>query len=342
MPNRLSVSVVIPTYNRAKLVTRAVESALRAVEPDDEILVVDDGSTDDTAAVVSRYGAPVRFVAAPHGGAGATRNRGLAEARNPLVAFLDSDDAWMPDKLRIQRALMEARPDVAFCFSDFQVRNDMTGEMYAGGIKAWVHADMPWDTLIGPGQPFSAIAGLPPGRRDFTVRIGDLYPALVEYGCVAMFTTMLRRDLPGGLPRFPTDLPTFEDWQFAGELARRGPAAYLDCDTATQHGHASPRLTDANLLVRAQTRVAILERVWGRDPAFLDRHRGWYDRIVAAQQQDINLVTAIGLLRRGKIREARAAFARCAAIPARYRCLVWLPGVVVRTLYKLTAPFGDG
>ena len=103
-----AVSVVIPTYNRAHLLPRAITSAIAAIAPGDEILVVDDGSTDRTAEAVAPYGDRVRFIPAPHGGAGPTRNRGIREARCPLVAFLDSDDEWLPAFLERSLACLTA------------------------------------------------------------------------------------------------------------------------------------------------------------------------------------------------------------------------------------------
>ena len=118
----LTISVVIPTYNRAKLVVRAVASALANVEPGDEVIVIDDDSTDDTAARLASFGDRIRLLQGKHAGAGAARNIGIAAARGDIVAFLDSDDEWMPNKLALQRALFQARPDILFCFSDFAVR----------------------------------------------------------------------------------------------------------------------------------------------------------------------------------------------------------------------------
>ena len=92
------ISVIIPTYNRAHLVSRAIESALSQLSSDDELIVIDDGSTDGTSAVVSRYEDRLRYVCTENRGPGAARNRGLAEARNPIVSFLDSDDEWLPNK----------------------------------------------------------------------------------------------------------------------------------------------------------------------------------------------------------------------------------------------------
>src|SRR5438270_1869450 len=98
MTNDNAISVIIPTYNRAHLIKRAIDSALKNLLPGDEIVVVDDGSTDNTVEVLSSYGTAVRLIVAQHGGAGAARNLGVSSAHNPLIAFLDSDDEWFSDK----------------------------------------------------------------------------------------------------------------------------------------------------------------------------------------------------------------------------------------------------
>jgi glycosyltransferase involved in cell wall biosynthesis len=92
------VSVVIPTYNRADLLPRAIDSALAQTAPPVEIIIVDDGSTDDTPAVVMRYAerhaGRVRSLRIPNGGVARARNAGIAAARSQWVALLDSDDEW--------------------------------------------------------------------------------------------------------------------------------------------------------------------------------------------------------------------------------------------------------
>lgn len=113
-PTKLSVSVVIPTYNRAHVVSEAVESVLAQSEPADEILVVDDGSTDSTAAVLEQYGDRIRLVRQDNAGVSAARNTGIAAATSDWIAFLDSDDTWSPDRLAVlQRDMRTAAPEVA-------------------------------------------------------------------------------------------------------------------------------------------------------------------------------------------------------------------------------------
>src|SRR5712691_4780511 len=145
----LGVSVILPTYDRAALLRRAVDSALAAVLPGDEVIVVDDGSTDATALAAAHWGPRVRYIAVPHAGPGAARNRGLREARHPLVAFLDSDDEWMVDKLQLQRALMERRPDVLLCFTDFAHRSPEGTETHRC-LARWHRDPRSWDEVLGP------------------------------------------------------------------------------------------------------------------------------------------------------------------------------------------------
>jgi glycosyltransferase involved in cell wall biosynthesis len=111
------VSVVIPTYNRAALLAQAIDSVLAQTFADYEVIVVDDGSTDRTAAVVEAVAdRRVSLISLPHSGLPArVRNAGIKRARGRYIAFLDSDDLWDPSKLDEQLAALAARPDCRWC-----------------------------------------------------------------------------------------------------------------------------------------------------------------------------------------------------------------------------------
>ncbi|MBU1666109.1 MAG: glycosyltransferase family 2 protein [Gammaproteobacteria bacterium] len=115
MPDAPLVSVVIPTWNSAATLPRAIDSVLAQTWAPREIIVVDDGGTDDSPALLADYGERVRVVSQANGGPASARNRGLREARGQYVAFLDADDHWLPEKLERQVALLGARPDIGFC-----------------------------------------------------------------------------------------------------------------------------------------------------------------------------------------------------------------------------------
>lgn len=110
-----AVSVVIPAYNAAWCVGRAIDSVLAQDFADREIVVVNDGSTDDTARVLASYGDAIRVVTQANGGMSSARNAGIRAARGRYLAFLDADDRWLPGKLGRQMALMAQRPELAFC-----------------------------------------------------------------------------------------------------------------------------------------------------------------------------------------------------------------------------------
>lgn len=123
-----SVSVVIPTWNRAHTIQRAIDSALRQSLPVLEVLVCDDGSTDDTESVVAsiaRHDARVRWIEGKRGGRPAIpRNRGLRESRGDWVAFLDSDDEWLPRKLATQYDAVKRLGTQAVCSNATRVGAD--------------------------------------------------------------------------------------------------------------------------------------------------------------------------------------------------------------------------
>ncbi|MEP6774920.1 MAG: glycosyltransferase family A protein, partial [Chloroflexota bacterium] len=119
----MKISAVITAYNYAGFLPAAIESVLEQTRPADEIVVVDDGSTDDTALIVARYAARgVRYVYKANGGAGSARNRGIRETSGDLIAFLDGDDSWVADKLSAQLAHIEQNPGVGLVTgSEWQV-----------------------------------------------------------------------------------------------------------------------------------------------------------------------------------------------------------------------------
>jgi glycosyltransferase involved in cell wall biosynthesis len=110
------VTAIVPVHNGGRYLAEALESILEQGRDDCEIIVVDDGSTDDSAAIAQGYGSVVRYLYQPQRGPGSARNSGIAEARGQFVAFLDADDRWMERKLEIQLAAFDADPtlDVAF------------------------------------------------------------------------------------------------------------------------------------------------------------------------------------------------------------------------------------
>lgn len=121
----LSIAAVVPAYNAEKWIGRAIESVLNQTARPAEIVVVDDGSTDDTARVVGEYGAAVRYVYQHNSGPAVARNKGISEATAEWIAFLDADDEWLPHKIESQMRVLEKHRDIMWCTTAFE---DTDGE----------------------------------------------------------------------------------------------------------------------------------------------------------------------------------------------------------------------
>ncbi|MEQ5787963.1 glycosyltransferase [Erythrobacter sp. NFXS35] len=139
------ISVIIPAYNRAATVARAVNSVLAQDYEQFEIIVVDDGSTDSTAAVVEAISDPrLRLVTQPNAGVAAARNRGIAEARGEFVALLDSDDEWLPGKLAAQvECFARGSPRLGLVYTGFESSGaDGARHVHEALHRGWIYRDL--------------------------------------------------------------------------------------------------------------------------------------------------------------------------------------------------------
>lgn len=168
----MTVSVIIPAFDAAKTIRHALDSALAQTYPVHEIVVVDDGSRDDTPALVASYGRPVRLLRQSNQGPSVARNRGVAAATGDWVAFLDSDDAFAREKLALQRAVVAARPEVRLVYGGVRLMRD--GREVSE--RAAVPADRIWPALRyrNPIVPSTVLLS-----REAFLRVGGFDPSLI-------------------------------------------------------------------------------------------------------------------------------------------------------------------
>jgi glycosyltransferase involved in cell wall biosynthesis len=169
------VSVIIPTYNRSKLVTRAIDSALQQTYPNCEIIVVDDGSTDDTCEVLASYKDRIKYIYQENSGHAAARNTGIRAARGKWVAFLDSDDIWLPEKLSRQIEILRSS-SAKVCYTNVfwntgegqsSEENQLQDKDNKGSVKVF---DEPFDLLLF--EPTSQCMITLVVERDLLIHVG--------------------------------------------------------------------------------------------------------------------------------------------------------------------------
>ncbi|MFW2456938.1 glycosyltransferase family 2 protein [Methyloversatilis discipulorum] len=172
----IKVSVVIPAFNAAWCVKRAIDSVLAQAFRNFELIVVDDGSTDGTADTVRAYGESVRLISQANGGLSAARNSGIDAAQGEWVAFLDADDWWKPSKLSAQTALVERMPELGFCSTWAEVVSP-EGEI----LHLWTDDGLEGDILpdlFGANATVAGSGSAVMARRDLLVRCGGFDTSL--------------------------------------------------------------------------------------------------------------------------------------------------------------------
>lgn len=329
MVKQSTVSVILPTHNRASLLPRAIESALPQLLPCDELIVVDDGSTDGTSAVMEPYRDRVRFVSHSNQGPGAARNHGIRLSSGDYVTFLDDDDEYLPHRLEIMRTVLDRFPETVYAFTSFrQERED--GSFSRSCITAGAPPLQRWAEEDSERHWYSDLAEPPEGYDDFPVCVGDDYDLQMRVSYVGPPFLMVRRSAAGEHLRFPTDIWRYEDWEFTGRLARDAPVAFLDADPYLYRTPPGDRLMDYELLFEMSgERLKVLRRVWGQDPEFLAEHRAAF---TARCDQEL-LWRARRLLSHGKPRAAEQELAQLSGAPPReLSALTHIPAPILRSM----------
>jgi glycosyltransferase involved in cell wall biosynthesis len=222
----MKVSVIIPTYNHGRYITDAVDSALAQTHPASEVIVVDDGSTDQTCDLVAPYRHRVRYIYQPNRGLSAARNTGINAARGEWLAFLDADDFWLPEKLERQANVIATSPGVVLVY-----------------CSAWrIESD---------------------GSRVFAKCIDTrkLWPTLRYRNCVSGGSAaVVRKDVVAEAGCFDESLRACEDWDLWVRLAAKYRNRFASVDEPLLVIRASPASMSADHIRMTQNTEKILER----------------------------------------------------------------------------------
>lgn len=253
-------SVIIPNYNNGATLARAIDSVLAQTEPAHEIIVIDDGSSDDSRAVAEGYGARVRYVYQNNAGVSAARNYGARIATGSWLAFLDADDTYMPQRLARHADWLRREPDLDFLFADQEYRSE-TGEFLQMAINA---------SAFG-----RTLAQRHPDASEWPITPDDLEPLIAD-GFSEIRTLSIPRAKFQELGGFPLEYKIGEDLYFFIRLfmnSRKGGVVNLPL--AVYYIYPTSALRK-NVLAAQTAFVATLEALTGamaQAPAPI--RRGW-------------------------------------------------------------------
>ena len=223
------VSVILPAFNRAWSLKSAIDSILAQDDANLEAIVVDDGSTDETPALLSAYGDHIRVIHQPNRGVSAARNAGIRAATGNLIALLDSDDSWLPGKIKAQVDFFAAHPDALICQTE--------------------------ETWIRNGVRVN------PGRRHKKHR-GMIFERSLPLCLISPSAVMLRRELLDEVGLFDERLPACEDYDLWLRITWKYPVYLIDEPLITKHGGHADQLSAMPQLdrYRIQAIVKILRQ----------------------------------------------------------------------------------
>jgi glycosyltransferase involved in cell wall biosynthesis len=267
------VSVVIPTHNRAYCLSDAIDSVLTQTYPNIEVVVIDDGSTDETPALMAaRYGADARvvYVQKPKSDANVARNHGLRLARGEMIALLDSDDMFLPWKLELEVACLEALPEAGMIWTDMdalhvdgRVQPRYLRKMYSN------YKRFPTETIFQSSRPVvDLVPQLSREVGDAKVYVGDIFGPMAMGNLVHTSTCLLRRERLQQVEGFDVSLVRAGvDFDFHLRTCRAGPVAYADVVSiryrigmADQMTHGSRRVTMAQNFLKTITPIIESDR----------------------------------------------------------------------------------
>jgi glycosyltransferase involved in cell wall biosynthesis len=269
------VSLIIATYNHGRYLGAALDSVLAQTRPT-EIIVVDDGSTDDTPAVLARFAPRVRVHRQDNRGLSAARNAGLELARGDYIGFLDADDVIAPTKLAAQAAVLDADPEVGWTYCDVRIDDEVTGE----------------SRLASERFHYA-------GRR----LDGWIFSELVRGNFMPVMAPLIRRQALAAAGEFDARLTPMEDWDLWLRLSLVAPVRYVAEPLATYLVRAGGMSRDRARMERS--RFLIIDKLARTRPDALRELGGPGRRIVA----DMHNWFGGDAGARGDWREARRRFA---------------------------------
>lgn len=256
----IGISVVIPAYNAAKSIVRAVDSVLAQTRRPDEIIVVDDGSTDETAQRIKQYGSQVRYIYQENAGPSVARNKGIEAAKNKWIAFLDADDQWLPERLGLQFALLARNEHLVW----------VTGNFYRCLC----------DRDIRKPDVKPALAAKALAQQEY---FDDFFRTSLPHGCGWTGTMLIRKEILQEAGMFQPELHIAEDTDLWFRIACRRPQiGYVTEPLAVYHMTTASSLMQKHRRLRFQSGLIEQQLQFASEHGRLDAFKPYVGRAVSS------------------------------------------------------------
>jgi glycosyltransferase involved in cell wall biosynthesis len=269
------VTVAIPAYNAASTLEETLGSVFGQTYPCIEIIVVDDGSTDSTPALLKRHAGKVLAIRTANRGLASARNTGLASARGQYVALLDADDVCQAERIRMQVDYMEANPAVVLCSTDFSAF-DRSGEISPSHIARYY--SMVGEARDGVGSLYQRAATLDGIVKTYS---GNVYQHMVAGNFVHPPTILFRRSLLETAGNFDEHLPNACDWDWLIRVSRAGEIGFIDHPLLRYRLSPSQMSGSRNRAASTQGIVQVMKRLEQADPQLYQGRKAEFCRRIA-------------------------------------------------------------
>jgi glycosyltransferase involved in cell wall biosynthesis len=343
--SKMKVSVIIPTYNREKYICEAIESVLGQTMEDIEIIVVDDGSTDNTSQRIKPYQKKIKYIYTENGGPAHARNIGITRAKGEYISFLDSDDLYYPYKTQSQTAILDKYSDIGMVCTEFSGFDDKDfwdefhlkkyhESAYRNGRQTYDNIFLKSISLAEAGLHFEK-------RSHRKIYMGHIFDEYIKNLIVFTNSVMLRREVLKTVGLQDEQYWLFEEYDFILRITKQYPVAFLDLPTyklryhvdqiSDTHGSDGPEIRikkQANLL-------RIVKKHAMEDADYYFNHKALVDEKVGGLHRSL----AIPLMATGKnSRLAREHLVKSLSY-GRHCYFLWLltytPHIIRRIAFKL-------
>ena len=240
------VSVILPTYNRAHFIPYAIQSVLDQTYKDIELIVINDGSTDETEKVIKPYLKDIIYIYQQNNGSGKARNQGIKAAKGEYIAFIDDDDFWLPWKLELQMELFNKHKELGIICTNFSTFNEK--EECPSSIKEYFglfkRTKLDFDTI------FKQKKNITFKKNNLYFYWGNIFPTLIQGSLIHQVSILTKKSILEEIGLYNESLSDNEDYDVCLKIGEKFEIGFADIDTVKIRLSAKTRSNDESTRIR--------------------------------------------------------------------------------------------